>query len=81
MACISWTFIENVLIWLVILGAVVALVKLLLPLVLGQLGMAASVILQAISIIVYAVVAIFVIVIVFDLISCLLSGAGGLRLR
>lgn len=81
MSCISLGLIEHLLIWLVILGAVVGIVRLLLPLALGWLGAAGAVITQALSIVLYAVVVIFVIAICFDLISCLLGAAGGLRLR
>lgn len=75
MACLSLAFFENILIWLVILGAIVALVKLLLPLVLGGLGVAANIIVQALTIVLWAAVAIFVIIVVFDLIACLLGYA------
>ncbi len=81
MGCLSLNFIENVLIWLVVFGAVFAIVKLLLPLVLGQLGAAASLVFQIVNILLWVVVAVFIIIIVFDLLSCLLGGAGGLRLR
>ncbi len=78
MACLSLAFLENLLIWLVIIGAVFALVKLLLPLVIAPLGGPAAVIVQALQIVLWAVVAIFVIIVVFDLIACLFTGA---RLR
>jgi len=82
MSCFSIFFIENILIWLVIIGAIVALVNLLLPLVLGWLGSAGSIILAALKIVLWAVVAIFVIRVVFDLAGCLLgSGPTGLHLR
>jgi hypothetical protein len=78
MACISLGFIENILIWLVVLGAVLALVNLLLPLVLGPLGAAGATIIAALRIVVWAVVCVFVIIVVFDLMSCLL---GSVRLH
>ena len=74
MACFSLAFIENLLIWLVIIGAVVALLKLVLPLALGVLGTAGSVVIQALNIVVWAIVAIAIIIFVFELISCLLGG-------
>jgi hypothetical protein len=73
MACISLGFIENILIWLVVLGAILALVNLLLPLVLGPLGGAGATIVAALRIVVWAIVCIFVIIVVFDLASCLLG--------
>jgi hypothetical protein len=81
MTCITLDFIKTIFIWIVILGALVSLVNLLLPLVLGPLGTAGSTIIAALRIIVWAIVAIFVIVIVFDLMGCLLGVAGGFHLR
>lgn len=75
MACLSIGFLENLLIWLVIIGAIVALVRLVLPLALGNLGVAGSTIAQALNIVLWAAVVIFLIVLIFDLIACLM-GAG-----
>lgn len=69
--CFNMVWFENILIWLVIIGAVVAIFKLLLPLVFNQLGVAGAVILRIINIIVWAIVLIFIIIFAFDLISCL----------
>lgn len=77
--CFSMEFIKQLLIDLVVIGAVFAIIKLLLPLALNWLGGAGSIIMQVINIILYAVICIFVIIICFDLISCLVGG-GGLRL-
>jgi hypothetical protein len=74
--CFSLGWWQDLLIWVVIVVAVVALLKLLLPWLLGQMGVDAGIILQAINIVVWAFVAIVVIYVVFALISCLL-GAGG----
>jgi hypothetical protein len=70
MACFSLTWLEQLLIWLVVIGAVVALVRLLVPLVIGPLGAAGTTIANALNIIIWAVVAIAVIVLVFDLLTC-----------
>lgn len=77
--CFSLAWLQNLLIWIVIIGAVFALVRLLLPLVLGWFGAAGSVIQQAIEIVMWAFVIIVAIYIVFGLIACLLGG-GGLHL-
>jgi len=69
--CFDLAWFENLLIWLVIIGAIVAIFKLLLPLVFNQLGVAGAVILRIINIVVWAVVLIFIIIFVFDMISCL----------
>ena len=78
--CFGLEWFKDVLIWLVIVGAVVALVRLLLPMALAQLGPPGAVILNVLNILLYAFVAIVVIYIAFDLISCLLGSSGGLRL-
>lgn len=75
MACISLGFIANILIWLVVLGAIFALVNLLLPLVLGPLGVAGGTIIAALRIVLWAIVAIFAIIVIFDLMGCLLGSA------
>ncbi len=75
--CFSIDWFEQILIWLISVGAIVALIKLLLPLVIANLGSPGNVIMQAITIIMWAVITIFVVYFVFDLIACL---GGGLRL-
>jgi hypothetical protein len=82
MSCFSLAWIQQILIWIVIVGAIVAILQLFIPWVLAQAGALAgpmSMILQVIKIIVWAIVVIFVIYIVFDLISCFL-GSGGISL-
>ena len=77
--CFSLQFFEQLLIWCVIIGAIFALVRLLLPMATAQMGPPGGVILSVLNIILYAVIAIFVIYICFELISCLV-GSGGLSL-
>lgn len=77
--CFSLGWIENALIWLVIVGAVVAVIKLLLPYVFGQLGAPGTLVMQALTIVMWAVVLIFVIVICFELLACLVGGFPRLR--
>ena len=64
------------LIWLICVCAIVGILRLVLPFVLTQLGVGGGVIMQAINIVIWAVIAVFVVVVCFDLIGCL----GGLRL-
>lgn len=73
MGCFSLGWLENLLIWLVVIGAVFALVRLILPLALGPLGTAGTMVSQALNIIIWALVAIAVIILVFDLLSCLVG--------
>ena len=80
MSCFSLAWVEQLLIWCVIIGAIWAIIQLLLPLVIGPLGGAAGLILQILKIVVWAVIVIFIIYIAFDLISCLIGMGGGLSL-
>lgn len=84
MACFSLAWFQQLLIWLVIICAVIAILKLLVPYVLSQIGAeisgGASVVMQAIHIVIWAIVAIVVIYICFALIACLMGYSGGLPL-
>lgn len=70
MSCFSLYWLETLLVWLVVIAAVVALVRLILPHVLGAFGTAGAMVSQALNIVIWAVVAIAVIVLVFDLLAC-----------
>lgn len=82
--CFTLEWLKAVLIWLVIICAVVACLKILIPWVLGKLSTfpflteAIGIITKILWIIIYAVVVIFVIYVCFDLIQCLMSYSGGL---
>lgn len=81
--CFSLAWFEQLLVWLVIVCAVIAILKILPPYVLSQLGDldgGVSVVMAVIRIVVWAIVAIFVIYICFALISCLMSYGGGMPL-
>ena len=75
--CLSLEFLKQLLIDLVVIGAIFAIIKLVVPLALTWLGGAGSVIAQVINIILYAIIIIFVIIICFDLLGCLLGSGGG----
>jgi hypothetical protein len=72
--CFDLTWFENLLIWLVVIFAIIAVVKLLLPLVFSRMGFAGEIILRIINIAIGAVVTIFIIIIAFDLFSCFSAG-------
>ena len=84
MSCFSLQWIAQILIWCIIIGAVFAILNLIVPWALSKagiaLGDAANMIIAVFKIIVWAFVAIVVVVIVFALISCLISAGGGLGL-
>jgi hypothetical protein len=77
--CFTLAFLEQIIVWLIIVGAIVALIKLLIPFVTQFLGGAGSTVAQALNIVLYAFIAIIVVYIIFALINCLV-GAGGLHL-
>ena len=79
MGCFSLAWIEQILVWLVIVCAIVGILRLVLPFILNQLGVGGGVIMAAINIVIWAVVAIAVIYACFMLISCLGGGFPGLR--
>ncbi len=84
MSCLTLGWLEQLLINLVIIFAIVAILKLLVPLLVGLLepllGGAAAIIGQIITIVLYAIVCIFIIYIIFGLLSCLIGSGGGFSL-
>ena len=73
--CFSLGWLEALLINIVIVAAVIAILKLLIPWVFSMLGVDGGILVRIIDIVVWAIVAIFVIYIAFALISCI-SGSG-----
>jgi hypothetical protein len=77
MGCFTLQWLEQFLVWCVIVGAIIAIIRLVVPWILGQVGI--PLLAQAVNIILWAVVCVFVIYIVFALLSCLI-GMGGVSL-
>jgi hypothetical protein len=77
MGCFSMSWLEQFLVWCVIVGAIIAIIRLVVPWVMSQVGI--PLLAQAINIILWAVVCIFVIYIIFALLSCVV-GMGGVGL-
>ena len=77
--CFSLGWLEQLLVWIVIVCAVVAIIRLLVPFILAQLGAGGGVIMAALNIVMWAVICIFVIYVCFALISCL-GGMGNMSL-
>jgi hypothetical protein len=75
--CFSLEWLKQLFILIVIIGGIVALIKLVLPLVVPYLGSWGSIIVRALTIVFHCIIAIIVIIIIFDLISCLLGFGGG----
>jgi hypothetical protein len=82
--CFSWEWIEHLLILAVVIIAIVAMLQVLVPYVIGMLGVAPGpgwgVIVRCFKIFCWAIVAICVIVAVFMMIQCLWSLTGGVSL-
>jgi hypothetical protein len=80
--CFTASWFMNLLIYLVIVGAIFAIVRLLIPYALQFFGAGGGVIAQVLNIVMWAIIAIIVIYICFALIQCLLGWSGGMpRLR
>ena len=81
MRCLSLELIENWIIWLIVVCAVVAVIKLLLPLITPALGGWAGLVVKILWIVLYAIIAIFVVIVCFDLLSCVIGSMPSLRGR
>jgi len=82
MQCFSLAWVEQLLIWLVIACVVIGIVKVLIPMLLSWFGSppGGGAVMTILGYVLWGVVAIFVIVFVFELVSCALGGPGpGLR--
>ena len=75
MSCFTLQWLEQVLVYLVVLFAIIAIIKILVPFVLSLVGV--PVVGQVINIVLWAIVAIIVIYICFALIGCLVGMGGG----
>jgi hypothetical protein len=71
MSCLNLGFLEQLIVWLIIVGAIIACIKLLVPWVTSISGM--PVVGQIIMIILWAIVAIMVVYLIFGLLSCLVG--------
>jgi hypothetical protein len=74
--CFSLAWLEQLVIWLIVISAIIAVIKLVIPFIDGLTGM--PIIGRILMIILWAVVAIALVVIVFGLLSCVLGGPGTL---
>ncbi len=77
MACFSLQWLEQLLIWFLIVCFVVAVVKLLVPVVAGWFGAPGSgTVVTILGWLVGLLIAIWLIIIIFDLIGCLFGAPG-----
>lgn len=75
MSCFSMSWAEQLCIWLIIVFAVVAVIRLVVPTLLGWIG--SPLIAGIINIVLWAVVAIMAVKIIFMLLGCIVGGPGG----
>ncbi len=72
--CFGLEWLKDILIWLVVICAVIALLRLLVSFVLPRLGFGAEILsflVSAVTIVIWAIVCIAAIIFIFSLISCL----------
>jgi hypothetical protein len=74
--CFSLAWLEQLIIWLIIVSAIIAVIKLVIPFLDSLTGM--PIIGRILMIILWAVVAIAFVIIIFGLLSCVLGGSGTL---
>lgn len=76
MSCFSLLWIEQILVYCVILMAVFAIIRLVVPWALTKFGGDFAIVGQIINIILWAILIVIVIYIVFALLACLMGGSG-----
>jgi len=76
-ACFSLGWLENLLIWIVVIVVLVAIVRVFVPWLMNSIGAppGGGSVVTILGYIVWGIVAIFAIIFVFDLLSCLVSGS------
>ncbi len=79
MSCFSLGWLEGLCVDLIIIAAIVAIIRLVVPWLLSLLG-AGGIVAQIINIVLWAIVAIFAVYIVFGLLSCLVGGGATFHL-
>lgn len=70
MGCLTLGFLEQLIVWLIVVGAIVACIKLLVPWI---SSLVTPIVGQIIMIILWAIVAIMVVYLIFGLLGCLVG--------
>jgi hypothetical protein len=68
--CFSAGWFVNLIVWLIVVCAIVAIGRLILPIVLGWLGVAGGIVMQVINIVLIAIVLIVLVWFTYDLLTC-----------
>ncbi|MBR0879649.1 ABC-type long-subunit fatty acid transport system fused permease/ATPase subunit [Bradyrhizobium barranii subsp. barranii] len=74
--CFTLGWLEQLIVWLIVVGAIVAIIKLLIPFLDNITGM--PIIGRILVIVLWTIVAIAIVVVIFGLLSCLFGGTGTL---
>lgn len=74
MSCMSPEFLGHLLVQIIVICAVVAIIRLLVPFVLSQIGAAGGVVAGVINIVLWAIIAIAVVWFCIDLLGCVSLG-------
>jgi hypothetical protein len=74
--CFSLAWLEQLIIWLIVVGAIIGIIRLLIPFLDSITGM--PIIGRVLTIVLWVVVAIAVVVVIFGLLSCVMGGSGTL---
>jgi len=77
--CFTLGFLEQLIVWLIVIGAVVACIKLLVPYIISEIGM--PILGQVIMIVLWAVVAIMVVYLIFGLLGCAIGSGPPFHVR
>ena len=76
-SCFSLGWLEQICIWLIMVAAIVAVIRLLVPYLTGLIGL--PIVAQIVNILLWAVVTIMCVYVIFALLSCLVGGGGMLH--
>ena len=77
MACFTLAFLQALIIQIIIIAAIIAIIKLLVPFLVSITGW--PILGQILMIVLWAIVAIMVVYLIFALHSCLMGSGGGLN--
>ena len=77
MSCLSLGFLQQLIIWVIVIAAIVAVIRLLVPYLDSLTGV--PIIGRILEIVLWVVVAIMVVYVIFAFFSCLLGSGGGLH--
>lgn len=78
MQCFSLAWLEQFLIWFVVVAVIVAIIKLIVPAIMSWAGAppGGNIVITVISYVIWGVITIYAIILAFSLIACMLGGVG-----